>query len=320
MKSLSEVAESVLGALAAYWISLWVLARCPRGSAGRQRREGPGASAAGDRLAGRRDSRCWRPDSCPTRCAYGAAVAGAGARRGHGRSPASCPGWWLRGFRSPSPAPCCSASWASSVRGGSSSPLAVFVIALGSLQRADEMLREDSPVRLRRPAHRGRVRPRARAAGTDDSSSAHAIVRASRPDTGRRRSTPPVCSRAALARGRHAAAHVAAARHGVEHSQRHRAQPRRRRRRPTAALRPGRSSARGERHRPTPVVQPCCRRCTRLCRASATRGVRCRCSRTVIRSRRATCPRACATPSRKHRRSTAQRGASTPRSTTAGSP
>ena len=26
MKSLSEVAENVLGALAAYWISLWVLA------------------------------------------------------------------------------------------------------------------------------------------------------------------------------------------------------------------------------------------------------------------------------------------------------
>jgi hypothetical protein len=147
VKSLSEVAESVLGALAAYWISLWVLAGALEVALDASVEMAPvrvplavAWLVAGLAMLAAR----FLPDPLRVRAllamALALAVGTVVARE-------------LSGLVAPWVQITVACAMLLSVMGFVGPrrlfiPTAVFVVALGSLQRAQEMLREDSPVRL----------------------------------------------------------------------------------------------------------------------------------------------------------------------------
>lgn len=147
MKSLSEVAENVLGALAAYWISLWVLAGALEvaldGSVEMAPVRVPLAIAwlvAGLAMLAAR----FLPDPLRVRALLGMALV---------LAVGSVVARQLSGLVAPWVQITVACAMLLSVMGFVGPrrffiPTAVFVVALGSLQRAEEMLREDSPVRL----------------------------------------------------------------------------------------------------------------------------------------------------------------------------
>ena len=147
MKSLSEVAENVLSALAAYWISLWVL-----------------AGALEVALDSSVEMASVRVPLAVAWLAAGLALLGARFLPDHLRVPAllsialalavgTVVARELSGLVAPWVQITVACAMLLSVMGFVGPgwlfiPTAVFVLALGSLQRAQEMLREDSPVRL----------------------------------------------------------------------------------------------------------------------------------------------------------------------------